>query len=65
MRGRLLVHNTNCELVSISYCVEHSPSPSGVLLVRFLPTRAENEHNKHTDKSKFEEGEDIVIYLSI
>jgi hypothetical protein len=26
---------------------------SGVLLVRFLPSRAENEHNKPTDKSKF------------
>ena len=31
---RLLVHNMNCELVSISYYVEHSPSPSGIPLVR-------------------------------
>jgi len=41
---RLLVHNMNCEPVSISYYVEHSPSPSGVSLVRFFPLLERNEH---------------------
>ena len=49
----------------VRFFLNETLSPlSGVSLVRFLPTRARNEHNKYTDKSKFESKRSTLNYFS-